>query len=182
MRNRIHLFGASGAGTTSIGRAVAARLGCPCFDTDDYYWAPTEEPFTEARPIPERLRLMRADLEAAPRWVLGGSLHSWGSPLAPLLDLAVFVTVPHALRMERLRAREYARFGRRMLPGGDHCEDTREFLDWAAAYDEAPPGFEGRCLADHLAWMKTLPCPVYRLDNSGSFEAAVEAVVREAKA
>jgi predicted kinase len=33
---RLHLLGASGSGTTTLGRALAQRLGCPHFDTDDW--------------------------------------------------------------------------------------------------------------------------------------------------
>lgn len=176
MKNRVHLFGAAGSGTTSIGRAVAQRLACPYFDTDSYYFYDTAEPFTEVRPIPERLQLLRADLEGSPQWVLGGSLHSWGCGLAPLLDLAVFITVPHDVRMARLRRREAERYGERMLPGGNHYEDTREFLEWAAGYDDSSCG--GRTLKDHLAFIETLHCPVLRLDNSGPFEASVKTVLR----
>jgi adenylate kinase family enzyme len=34
---RIHLIGASGSGTTTLGRALAQRLGYPHFDTDHYF-------------------------------------------------------------------------------------------------------------------------------------------------
>ena len=62
--NRIHIFGASGSGTTTIGKAISEKLGYQHFDTDNFYWLPTYEPFTEARPIEERLRLMQADLSS----------------------------------------------------------------------------------------------------------------------
>jgi hypothetical protein len=35
---RIHILGASGSGTTTLGHALAARLQCPHFDTDAYFW------------------------------------------------------------------------------------------------------------------------------------------------
>ena len=38
---RIHILGASGSGTTTLGRALAERLQCRHFDTDDYFWLPT---------------------------------------------------------------------------------------------------------------------------------------------
>ena len=36
MIHRLHTLGASGSGTTTLGRALAERLQCPHFDTDDY--------------------------------------------------------------------------------------------------------------------------------------------------
>jgi len=50
-KKRIHLMGASGSGTTTLGRALAQRLGCPHFDTDHYFWFPTAPPFEKIRPV-----------------------------------------------------------------------------------------------------------------------------------
>jgi adenylate kinase family enzyme len=35
---RVHIFGASGSGTTTLGRTLAERLGVRFFDGDDYFW------------------------------------------------------------------------------------------------------------------------------------------------
>jgi adenylate kinase family enzyme len=51
--------GASGAGVTSLGRAVADALAIPHHDTDDYFWQPTPPPYRDKREIADRLRLMR---------------------------------------------------------------------------------------------------------------------------
>jgi len=34
---RVHIVGASGSGTTTLGRALATQLGCPHVDTDDVF-------------------------------------------------------------------------------------------------------------------------------------------------
>src|SRR5438128_874343 len=47
MVQRLHILGASGSGTTTLGRALAEGLQCPHFDTDDYFWLPTDPPFTQ---------------------------------------------------------------------------------------------------------------------------------------
>lgn len=46
---RIQTSGASGSGTTTLGDAVARKLGAKHFDVDDYCWAPTEPPFIQRR-------------------------------------------------------------------------------------------------------------------------------------
>src|SRR5215510_16221442 len=56
---RIHVIGASGAGVTSLGRALADSLALPHHDTDDYFWRPTTPPYREKREVADRLRLMR---------------------------------------------------------------------------------------------------------------------------
>ena len=56
---RIHTMGPSGAGITTLGRALADALAAPHHDTDDYYWHPTAPPYRENRGVGNRHRLMR---------------------------------------------------------------------------------------------------------------------------
>ena len=46
---RTLITGASGSGTSTLARSVAARLGIAVFDTDDYFWLPTSPPFVSKR-------------------------------------------------------------------------------------------------------------------------------------
>jgi hypothetical protein len=89
-RRRVHITGASGVGTTTLGRGLADRLSCAHVDTDDYYWLASDPPYRLKREMPERLRLLGQALQAAPAWVLSGSLSGWGDPLIPMFDLVVF--------------------------------------------------------------------------------------------
>jgi len=172
---RIHILGASGAGTSTLGAAVAAALAVPHFDTDNFYWLPTDPPFTTPRPPADRLILLSERLAAHTGWVLSGSALKWGEPLAPLYELIVFLTLDPGLRMERLLRRERARYGHRIEPGGDMAETSAEFLDWAASYDMAGPGQRSR--AAHEAWLAARTVPVLRLDSSEPLEALKMAVL-----
>ena len=182
-RDGIHIFGASGSGTTTLGAGVADALAVAHLDTDDFYWRRTEPPFTEKRPVAERLSdLARAmDHRAGEgagggvRWVLSGSLCSWGDPLLYRFSLAVFLRLDPSLRMQRLLARERARYGAAIEPGGAMREAHLAFVDWAARYDDADTSI--RSLAMHRAWMKTLPCPVLELDGALPAERLVDQVV-----
>src|SRR5215467_5357841 len=135
MIQRIHILGASGSGTTTLGRALAARLQCAHFDTDDYVWLPTDLPFTHQRERTERAQLLMNDITAHDAWVVSGSLCGWGDVAIPLFELVVFLSIPHDIRMERLRRRERTRFGKRILPGGDMYESSQAFLTRAASYE-----------------------------------------------
>jgi adenylate kinase family enzyme len=162
---RIHIMGASGAGVTSLGRALADTLAIPHHDTDDYFWQPTTPPYRDKREVPERLRLMREVFLPRADWVLSGSLESWGDAIIPYFDLVVFLTTPTEIRPRRLRARETAHFGAdAVAPGGWRHEETEEFIAWASHYDDGDR--EGRSLAKHQAWLATPPCPVLRFDGS----------------
>jgi adenylate kinase family enzyme len=135
MIHRIHILGASGSGTTTLGRALAACLQCPHFDTDAYFWVPTDPPFTQRRERSECAQLLMDDVTAHDAWVVSGSLCGWGDVAMPLFELVVFLWVPYAVRMDRLHRREHARFGERILPGGNRYEQSQAFLAWAASYD-----------------------------------------------
>jgi adenylate kinase family enzyme len=171
---RIHITGASGAGVTTLGRALAARLDAPQFDVDDFYWLPTDPPFVEKRPVASRLELLGERL-TADSWILSGSLVGWGDPLIPLFDLVVFIYTPAELRLARLKAREAKRYGPAIEPGGVMHQTSQAFLAWAARYDE--PHFEGRSLAVHNRWLERLPTPVLRLDGLTSTAEQVDAVL-----
>ena len=161
---RIHITGASGAGVTSLGRALADSLAISHHDADDYFWRPTNPPYREMREVADRLRLMREVFLDRTDWVVSGSLDGWGDPVIPLFDLVVFLYAPTAIRLERLRAREARRFGEAVAPGGSQHEQAGKFIEWASHYDDGTR--EGRNLARHQAWLATLPCRVQRLDGT----------------
>lgn len=172
---RLHVFGASGSGTSTFGRAWAARFGHKHLDTDDFYWMPTEPAFQEKRPVPERLRLLKKAFAETESWILTGSMVSWGEPLIDSFQLAVFIYTPFNLRMERLIAREEARYGTEALePGGAHYDAHMAFIEWAASYDTGGP--EIRSLKMHEAWIERLRCPVVRVSGVDSTETQIEQV------
>lgn len=49
-------------------------------------------------------------------------MDSYNTPFAPLFDLAVLNSAPVETRVERVNARELARFSERILSGGDMFE------------------------------------------------------------
>lgn len=162
---RIHITGASGAGVTTLGRALADALALPHHDTDDYYWKPTEPPYRDKRASGDRVRLMQEMFVPRAGWVLSGSLDGWGDVLVPCFDLVVFLKTPPELRVNRLRMREATRFGADSIgPGGWRFEEAAAFFDWALHYEDGTQ--EGRSLARHEAWLAKLPCPVLRLEGS----------------
>ena len=161
---RLHIIGASGSGTSTLGRAVAGAWSVPFHDSDDYFWQPTEPPYTLRRDVAERLDLVARMFLPRRAWVLSGSVMGWGEPFAPAFDLVVFLQVDPAIRLARLRQREALRVGAAALaPGGVLHQSHVEFMAWAASYDD--PDFTGRSLRRHEAWLAALAVPVLRLDG-----------------
>lgn len=162
----VHITGASGSGTSTLGAALAAELGGMHLDADAYYWLPTAPPFTHKRPAAERLALLLADLQSHPTSVLAGSVVGWGAELEDAFDLVVFLYLDATTRVERLRRREIEQLG--------HADPA--FLEWAAQYDTGPP--VGRSLAKHRAWLAHRSCRVIELDGDMSVRARVAAVLQ----
>ena len=173
---RIHITGASGTGTSTLARGLASALGSQSFDTDDFYWQPSDPPFLEQRPVADRLALMEALFLPRSDWVVSGALQSWGAPVMARVTHVVFLSAPSAVRLARLRQRERKRFGDLIEPGGTRAAAHRGFLDWAMRYDE--PDCDGRSRATHEAWLATLEQPVIRLDANNSAHTVLDAALK----
>ena len=163
---RIHITGASGSGTTTLGRAVADRLGCPHLDSDDYFWLPTDPPYQTKRDPEERNRMLLADLRAAPDWVESGSILSWSDEISAMFDAVVFLWIPSEIRLARLRDRELRELG----------SVDPEFMEWAAGYDR-PGNRETRSRLLHEEWLDKLACPVLKLEGDLATRERLERVV-----
>lgn len=172
---RIYITGASCAGVTTLGQNLATRLDVRQVDVDDYYWMPTDPPFTTKRPPADRVSLMQQAL-GDDDWVLTGSCMSWGDVLIADAELIVFVVTPTPVRLERLAARERARFGSRVAPGGDMYQIHEAFRAWASQYDD--PDFSGRNRAWHEAWLSRQTASVLRIDGMSSPEQMAADVVQ----
>lgn len=170
MTCRLHLTGASGTGTTTLGRAVAGAWAVPHADADDYFWLPTDPPYVAQRDPVERVRLMREVFVARPAWVLSGSMLGWGDRVVAECDAVVFLTLDPEVRLERLLARERLRYGI------VDAAATTEFLAWARGYDD--PAFDGRSLVRHEEWLAGVGRPVIRLDSDHPVEELRDAVLR----
>ncbi|MGF6149178.1 adenylate kinase [Pseudomonas fluorescens] len=174
MNKRIYISGASGAGVSTLGAALAAKLQVPHFDVDDYYWYPTEPPFERSRPPAERVELLNRSL-ANGQWVLSGSLDGWGDEVIQSSNLVVFVDTPTPLRVERLKARESQRYGQRILPGGDMHANHLAFLAWAEGYENGAQA--GRSRPRHEQWLKQLTLPSVRVSGELPIESLLAVVI-----
>jgi adenylate kinase family enzyme len=176
MPSRVYITGASGCGVTTLGKALATRLGAVHIDTDDHYWIGSEPPYREERALPERLGSIRAEQGRCGRWVISGSLEGWGERAIRDADLIVFLEVPTAVRLQRLRQREGLRFGEALLPGGTMHETHRQFIARAAAYEDS--SHPGRNRMRHEQWLARAATKVLRLDGTRPLGQLVTAILR----
>ncbi|WHT16349.1 hypothetical protein N8J89_24800 [Crossiella sp. CA-258035] len=173
--HRLLITGASGAGTTTLGRALASLHSVPHAEADDYLWLPTSPPYLHKRPMEDRIALMQAVFLPRDSWVLSGSVKGWGEVIPARLEGVVFLTIDQQARMARLLEREVLRYGDSIKPGGSNEAAHHEFLDWARGYDDDTAS---RSLASDEKWLAGLTCPVLRLDSAQPVADLVAAVER----
>lgn len=173
----IHIYGASGSGTSTLGRFISDKLGYFFMDTDDYFWEPTNPPYTTKRKSSERIEMMREDIDRNDNVVIAGSLVDWGDEFISVFTLAIRVETDTMIRLERLIKREREHFGSRIDIGGDMYEHNLEFMNWASSYDEG--GLDMRSRAKHDDWQKQLKCPLIVLDGKMSVLENFE-IIKEA--
>lgn len=163
MKNIIHIFGASGSGTSTLGRKICDELNFYFMDTDDYFWLPTNPKYMQTRPARKRIELMRTDIDKHDSIVISGSLTGWGDELIPFFTLAVRLETDAKIRIDRLKKREKEKFGERIEPGGDMYQNHADFIEWAKKYDDG--GLDIRSKAQHDEWQKLLNCKLITLNG-----------------
>lgn len=173
----IHITGASGAGTTTLAKAICEKFDYRHLDTDDFFWVPTNPPFTRKRAAGERREKLEKAMDEAGNCVASGSLTEWGDVFIPRFDLVLYVYTPKEVRLERLREREYRRFGSRIMPGGDMHAEHQSFLEWAGQYDAG--GMEIRSALHHREWLKAVTCPIIRVDGTAPFEKLLQTALQD---
>lgn len=175
-KNVIHIFGASGSGTTTLGKKICDELGYTQMDTDDYFWMPTESKFTHKRPRKERIELMKNDINKSENVVISGSLTDWGGELIPYFTLAIRIEMKQSVRIERLVKREKERYGSRIEIGGDMYQQHIDFIEWAKSYDNG--GMDIRSKAMHDELQKSFPCKILYLDGENKLDDNFEKVLK----
>ncbi len=176
MKNVIHIFGASGSGTTTFGKKICEELGYILMDADNYFWIPTEPPFTHKRPKKERIELMKNDINKSENVVISGSLTDWGDELIPYFTLAIRIEMKQSIRIERLVNREKERYGSRIELGGDMYQQHIDFVEWAKSYDNG--GMDIRSKAMHDELQKSFSCEILYLDGEHKLEDNFKKVLK----
>ena len=168
----IIVFGANGSGKTTLGRELARILNYKRMDIEDYYFRPSEIPYTNARSRDECIELMLADIKKYGSFVISAADGDFGEEIMSMYTLAVYITAPLEVRMKRIEQREYDKFGDRVREGGDMYEQQLSFREWAATRDLSR--------IDH--WAETLACPVIYIDGTKDIAENVDCIVEQMNA
>jgi adenylate kinase family enzyme len=172
---KIHITGASGSGTTTLGSKLSETFQITHFDTDDFFWQESIPPYQFSRKKKERQALLQNALDNNRKWIISGSLCGWGDFAIHLFDLVIFLWVPTDIRIERLRLREMSKFGKQALePGGKMHETHQEFIRWASEYDTGNVDMRSKSM--HELWLKKVECNILRYEGNISTDAIIKDV------
>ena len=165
MARGVMIMGLNGCGKTTVGRAVAARLGLLRMDAEDYYFSEPGD-YSLSRPEEEAHRLMEEDIRRHDGFVLSCVRCNVPEKILGFVHLAIVLRASPELRSRRIIQREIDRFGGRVLPGGDLYEQQQAFHAFAAARSEA-------LVTESLSRLK---CPVVEMDASLPVEQIAERI------
>ena len=163
----ILVMGLNGCGKSTLGRALAERIGYRFMDAEDFYFpAGQDNPYAVSRSREEALSLLREAVQVHPRFVYASVFGPRDEAVEARCALAVVLSAPKEVRLRRIEGREAARFGDRVRPGGDMYEQQAAFRAFVADRREE----------DVEAHIARLTCPVLRLDATRPIFENVERI------
>ena len=165
----ILICGLNGTGKSTLGRMLADRMGYAFIDNEDLYFPKTDSSyaFSSPRSKEEVIRLLEERIRDQNRFVFAAVKGDYGDKLIASLDDVVLIEVPKQIRSQRVRDRSYQKFGDRILPGGDLYDKESK---WFSLTDSRPETY----VTD---WLKTVHCPVIRIDGTLPAEQNLETLV-----
>ena len=172
----IAILGMNGAGKSTLAHALAKATGFAELDVEDFYFpeqrasrlhaldhdtvAETAHlgdlPFSVARTKPEVEQLLLEAMSNESGFILAGVTLNFCPAILSRIDLAVVLSTPLEMRLQRIENRELRRFGTRVLPGGDMYDQQVEFRETARSRD---PETAARSAAQ-------IGCPVLHMDGT----------------
>ena len=174
MGTGIIVCGMNGSGKSTLGKALAEALGFHFIDNEDLYFPKTDPNYMYAtsRSQEEVEKLLMDEVRKCGDFVFTAVTGNYGDDIIPLYKYAVLIETPRDVRLERVRERSYKKFGDRMRKGGDLYEREEAFFEFVSSRPEE--------YAEN--WVKTLKCPVIRVDGTKAVGENVEIIIEKIKA
>lgn len=162
MKTGIIVCGCNGAGKSTLGRALAQRPGFFFLDAEDIWFdkADPSNAYAAQRTHEQASALLAREISAHSSFVFAYVTGAYGNALRDSAKVIVRMHAPAALRMRRVKARSFERFGARMQPGGDLFDQEERFFRMVASKAESR-------IDD---WLQTTRCPVVDIDGTKSVE------------
>jgi len=170
-QNGIIVFGANGTGKTTLGRELARILDFKHIDHEEYCFEESDIPYTVTRPREIYEALILDDIEKYRSFVITACTGDFDEKITQFYKFGVYMTASFETRMQRIKQREYDKFGERVLFGGDMYEQTLKFHSFVAS----------RSLYKIEKWSRTLTCPVIRINAEEDYKSNAAFIAEQYK-
>ncbi len=162
----ILICGLNGTGKSTLGKALADRIGFEFIDNEDLFFPKNDSSyeFASSRGKDEVITLLENRISRNDRFVFAAVKGDYGDQLIRALSHIILLEVPKSIRSVRVRERSYQKFGERIMPGGDLFNKESK---WFSIVDCRPDDYV-------TSWLETVDCPVIRVDGTLPIERNVE--------
>ncbi|MDE6737610.1 MAG: AAA family ATPase [Lachnospiraceae bacterium] len=165
----IIICGLNGVGKSTLGKALAEKLHFYFIDIEDLYFPKTDPDYiyTSQRTHEEVERLLLYEMKTHENFILASVKGDYGEDISSFFQYAILLDVPKDIRLQRVKKRSFQKFGNRMLSGGDLYEQEEKFFHFV----------ESRSEDIVKEWVRSLKCPVIRIDGTKSIEENANLII-----
>jgi len=167
----IVVCGLNGCGKSTLGKALARQMGLHFIDVEDLYFTreSVEAPYKSPRSRAEVEDLLLREVAGHEDFVFAAVKGDYGEEVQKCYQCIVVIEAPKKIRVQRVRNRSLQKFGSRMLEGGDLYEAEEQFFKLV----------ESRTEAYYEDWLRTLKCPIIRVDGTNAIEENVYYIIQQ---
>lgn len=169
----IQICGLNGCGKSTLGRALAERIGFHFIDNENLYFSRTntDEPYMNPKSRADVERLLMEEVSKFPDFIFAAVKGDYGTDIIPMYDYIVMIEVPLNVRSHRVRNRSFQKFGNRMLIGGDLHDQEEAFFQIVESRRD-----------DYIEdWLQMVKCPIIRVDGTKTIDENVKHIIHELK-
>lgn len=169
----IQICGLNGCGKSTLGRALAERIGFHFIDNENLYFSRTntDEPYMNPKSRADVERLLMEEVSKFPDFIFAAVKGNYGTDIIPMYDYIVMIEVPLNVRSHRVRNRSFQKFGNRMLIGGDLHDQEEAFFQIVESRRD-----------DYIEdWLQMVKCPIIRVDGTKTIDENVKHIIHELK-
>ena len=158
----IVICGLNGAGKSTLGKTLAEKMDFHFIDIENLYFPKTNpnKIYASPRTRKEVEKLLLHEIKTHKNFILASVKGDYGEDIYSLIQYAILLDVPKNIRLKRVKKRSFQKFGNRMLLGGDLYEQEENFFHFVESRDEN--------IVEE--WVKSLKCPVIRMDGTKSID------------
>lgn len=158
MGTGIQICGLNGCGKSTLGRALANKIGFHFIDIETLFFpnSNSDDSYQNPKSREKVEKLLAEEMQQHHNFVFAAVKGNYGKNIVALYDYVIMIEVPKNIRSQRIRTRSFQKFGNRMLPGGDLHMQEEAFFQMA----ESRPN---EYIED---WLQALNCPILRVDGT----------------